>query len=77
MRFMSLVNNPSVSIGASLTVKGPVKPGQPLQVSWSVVGVTNMGNVTATITLGATVVYSSKPLPVKKYLYVLGYSGAG
>jgi hypothetical protein len=74
---MPLVNNPSVSIGASLTVKGPVKPGQPLQVSWSVVGVTNMGNVTATITLGATIVYSSKPLPVKKYLYVLGYSGAG
>ena len=62
--------------GASLTVGNPVVPGQPINVTWGVVASPAMGNVVATISFGNTVLYTSKPLPIKKYIFIGGYSGA-
>lgn len=73
---MTIINFHSMAPGASLTVENPVVPGQPINVTWGVVASPAMGNVVATISFGNTVSYTSKPLPIKKYIFVGGYSGA-
>jgi hypothetical protein len=64
------------SIEATLTVLGPVRPGQPINLNWDILAPTNLGNVTATIAYIGQTLYTSKSIAMRKNI-TLNSFGAG